>query len=162
MHIIIFMGSQIFKMNNQDTISSINSLIEVNNDRIEGYMTAAKETEEDELKRLFDQFAETSRKFNSDLIFEVHKLGGTPNEGSSTLGKFFRAWMEMKTAITDKDRTAVLRSCAYGEEMANEAYDIALSRDLDDLPSDIQSIIKDQRTTLKKDDDNITALLSMV
>jgi len=147
-------------MNYLNTIAAINSLVEINNDRIEGYATAALKTTEEELKILFDKLAETSRIFNSDLIFEIHKLEGTPVEGTTTIGKFFRVWMEMKTAITDRDRKAILQSCAYGEEIAMETYNIALSRDLEDLPIDIQMIIQNQRDILKKDGDEINLLVT--
>ncbi len=43
-------------------IEVLNSLITINNDRIEGYETASKETEEHDLKTLFAQFISTSRK----------------------------------------------------------------------------------------------------
>ena len=68
--------------------------------------------------------------------------------------------MEMKTAITDRDRKAILKSCAYGEEMAMETYNIALSRDLEDLPSEIQIIIQNQRDILKKDGDKINEMIT--
>ena len=36
-------------MENEKTIEALNTLITINNDRIEGYETAAKETEEQDL-----------------------------------------------------------------------------------------------------------------
>jgi uncharacterized protein (TIGR02284 family) len=142
-----------------NTVAAINSLVEINNDRIEGYATASLETDEQELKAIFNQLVNTSSVFNSELIFEIHKLEGTPVEGTSTIGKFFRVWMEVKTAITDRDREAILRSCAYGEEIAMETYNIALSRDLEDLPDDIKVLIQKQRDILKKDGDKINLML---
>ncbi len=142
-----------------NTVAAINSLVEIINDRIEGYATASLETDEQELKTLFNQLAHTSSLFNSELIFEIHKLEGSPVEGTSAIGKFFRVWMEVKTAITDRDREAILRSCAYGEEIAMETYNIALSRDLEDLPDDIKVLIQKQRDILKKDGDKINQML---
>jgi uncharacterized protein (TIGR02284 family) len=49
-------------MDNEKTIDVLNTLITINNDRIEGYETAAKETEEHELKTVFAQFSATSQK----------------------------------------------------------------------------------------------------
>lgn len=142
-----------------NTVAAINSLVEINNDRIEGYATASLETDEQELKTIFNQLVNTSSVFNSELIFEIHKLEGTPVEGTSAIGKFFRVWMEVKTAITDRDREAILRSCAYGEEIAMETYNIALSRDLENLPDDIKVLIQKQRDILKKDGDKINLML---
>ena len=62
-------------MENEKTIAVLNSLITINNDRIEGYETAAKETEEQDLKTLFAQFSSTSEKCRKELTDEVSKLG---------------------------------------------------------------------------------------
>ena len=87
-------------MEKEKTIEVLNTLITINNDRIEGYETAAKETEEQELKTLFAQFIATSHKCKQELVTEVTKLGGKPEEGTMTSGKFFRVWMDVKAAIT--------------------------------------------------------------
>ena len=55
-------------MNKEKSIDVINSLIEINNDRIEGYETASKETQEADLKSVFSQFAKTSEKCKLELI----------------------------------------------------------------------------------------------
>ena len=44
-------------MDKEKTIELLNSLITINNDRIQGYETAAKETKDEELKTLFGRFA---------------------------------------------------------------------------------------------------------
>jgi hypothetical protein len=49
-------------MAKEKTIEVLNTLITINNDRIEGYETAAKETEKQDLKVLFAQFSSTSQK----------------------------------------------------------------------------------------------------
>lgn len=60
----------------------LNTLIEINNDRIEGYETASKETDETDLKTLFAQLAQTSHECKDELVDEVEALGGTPEEGT--------------------------------------------------------------------------------
>ncbi len=76
-------------MENEKTITVLNTLITINNDRIEGYETATKETEEQDLKDMFAQFSSTSQKCNTELKDEVSKLGGTPAEGTTISGKFW-------------------------------------------------------------------------
>ena len=71
---------------NEKTISLLNGLIEINNDRIEGYERAAKETDESDLKSLFMSMADESRGHRSELISEVIGLGGTPAEGTTASG----------------------------------------------------------------------------
>ena len=81
-------------MSNEKTIDVLNSLIEINNDRIEGYETASKETEEDDLQELFSRMMKTSTKCKQELTQEVERLGGTPIEGTRITGKFcVHGWM---------------------------------------------------------------------
>src|SRR6188768_3687752 len=110
-------------MDTEKAIKALNKLIEINNDRIEGYEKAANETNEIDLKTLFNQMASTSMECKAALEKEVLLLGGKPEEGTTTSGKFFRAWMDVKAAISGKDRGAILDSCEYGEDNAKETYE---------------------------------------
>jgi uncharacterized protein (TIGR02284 family) len=101
--------------NNNQVVDSLNNLIQINNDRIQGYITAAKETEESDLKSLFSEMLNTSQECRRELTDAVVKLGGTPVEGTTTSGKLYRVWMDVKAALTSKDRTAILNSCEFGE-----------------------------------------------
>ena len=90
-------------MEKEKTIEVLNTLITINNDRIEGYDTATKETDEQDLKTLFAEFTATSQKCKQELVTEVTKLGGKIAEGTMTSGKFFRVWMDVKAALTGKE-----------------------------------------------------------
>jgi uncharacterized protein (TIGR02284 family) len=48
----------------------------------------------------------------------LKRLGGTATEGTTTSGKLFRVWMDIKSAMTGSDRKAIINSCEYGEEAA--------------------------------------------
>lgn len=145
-------------MDKDKSIDVLNELIEINNDRIEGYETASKETDENELKNLFAGFITTSEKCKQELAQEVLNLGGTPEEGTRITGKFFRVWMDVKAALTNKDREAILNSCEYGEDVAVETYEKALS-DSGDVSSIIYELIKSQLVLIKSDHNRINVLL---
>ena len=145
-------------MENEKTIEVLNTLITINNDRIEGYETAAKETEEQDLKNLFAQFASTSQKCKTELINEVSKLGGTAAEGTLISGKFFRVWMDVKAALTGQDRKAILNSCEYGEDAAKDIYEKALENDLENLNTMQQTMIKAQHALLGADHDKVKVM----
>jgi uncharacterized protein (TIGR02284 family) len=149
-------------MDNEKTIEVLNTLITINNDRIEGYETAAKETEDQDLKTLFAHFSATSLKCKTELKIEVSKLGGTPAEGTMASGKFFRMWMDVKAALTSKDRKAILNSCEYGEDMAKDTYEKALKNDAENLSSEQQTMIKAQHTLLKADHDKVKSMRDLV
>lgn len=149
-------------MENEKTIDALNILITINNDRIEGYETASKETEEQDLKTLFAQFSATSQKCKQQLTNEVSKLGGTPAEGTLISGKFFRVWMDVKAALTGKDRKAILNSCEYGEDVAKGTYKKALENELENLNAEQQTMLKAQHNLLKADHDKVKSMRELV
>ena len=149
-------------MENEKTIAVLNTLITINNDRIEGYETASKETEEQDLKTLFAHFSSTSKKCKEELTNEVSKLGGTAAEGTLTIGKFFRVWMDVKAALTGKDRKAILNSCEYGEDQAKDTYEKALENDKENLSIEQQTMIKVQHTLLGADHDKVKSMRDLV
>ena len=124
---------------------------------IEGYETASEGTEEYDLKALFTRFIATSQKCKHELVMEVNKLGGKPAEGTLTSGKIFRLWMDVKAALTGKDRKAILNSCEHGEDEAQDAYDEALE-DLEHLSAEQQTMVYAQKSILKADHDHVKAL----
>ncbi len=149
-------------MENEKTIEVLNTLITINNDRIEGYETAAKETEEQDLKTFFSELKQTSLHCNKELSVEVSKLGGKATEGTKTTGKFFRVWMDVKAALTGKDRKAILNSCEYGEDMAKGTYEKALKNDAANLSPEQQTMIKAQHILLVADHDKVKSMRDLV
>ena len=145
-------------MDNEKTVDVLNALIEINNDRIEGYQTASKETEENDLKNMFSRLIETSEKCREELTEEVERLGGTPIEGTKITGKFFRTWMDVKAALTGNDRKAILNSCETGEDKAVDTYDKALENDSEHLGIEQRNMIEEQRELIKADHDEIKEL----
>ena len=151
-------------MDKEEIIDGLNSLIEINNDRIEGYEKASKETHENDLTTLFATFIKTSEKCRLELIDEVSFLGGTPAEGTKISGKFFRAWMDVKDALTGSDRKTVLDSCEHGEDAAVTTYDKVIN-DFGDVSlstsSPLKSLLMKHRNLIKADHDRVRSLRDM-
>lgn len=145
-------------MDNNHAVDTLNKLVEINNDRIEGYETASKETNEPELKTLFSHLAQTSHSCNQELMSEIHLLGGTPTEGTKISGKFFRVWMDVKAALAGNDRKAILSSCEYGEDHAVETYENVLEEDLEHLSFEQQRIVRAQYLLIKSDHDKVKSM----
>jgi len=145
-------------MENEKSIDVLNTLIEINNDRIEGYETALTETEEADLKSLFSRFIQHSRKCKAELVNEVIKLGGKAEGGTRMTGKIYRAWMELKAAVTGKDHKAVLNSCEYGEDVALDVYNHAMENHFDELSDAQQKLVSAQYIQLKADHDSVKNL----
>ncbi|AWA30342.1 hypothetical protein HYN48_09720 [Flavobacterium magnum] len=145
-------------MENTKTISVLNELIEINNDRVEGYETASKETKDSDLQALFATLQSTSQANLTELRQEVTRLGGKPEEGTRVTGKFFRAWMEVKAALTGNDRQSVLNSCEFGEDKALETYEHVLTNHTADLSADQIAMIRKQQAALQGEHDKVRAL----
>ena len=148
-------------MKTEKTIDVLNSLIEINNDRIYGYETASKEVEETDLKMMFSHSTETSLKCKAQLVGEVKNLGGKPTESTTTTGKIYRIWMDVKALVTGKDRKVILDSCVFGEDAAIETYNEALSND-EDLTSGQHMMIAEQLLLIKMDQDNLKKVSELI
>lgn len=149
-------------MNTEKAIDVLNTLVQINNDRILGYETASQEAEETDLKLLFSHFTETSLKCKSELVAEVKRLGGKPTEGTTTSGKFFRVWMDIKASVTGKNRKSILDSCEFGEDAAVNTYEEALKNNNEDLTSEQQLMVKEQHQLIKADHDKVRELRDLM
>jgi uncharacterized protein (TIGR02284 family) len=142
---------------NENFVKELNKLVEINNDRIEGYERAANETVDQDLKDLFTTMATHSRVYRSELDSEIRALGGKPTEGTRNSGKIFRVWMDIKAALTGKNRKEIIASCEYGEDAALEAYDEVLNSDAL-YSGNVRKMIIKQREEILQDHDRIKAL----
>lgn len=146
----------------EKTIEALNTLIVINNDRIEGYKTAEAEAKETDLKMLFSDMMETSVQNRKELVAEVKSLGGKAEEGTRVTGKFFRVWMDVKIAFTGNDRKAILDSCEYGEDVILETYKKVLIINHQDSTSKEQDMLNKQYALLKSDHDKIKQLRDLI
>lgn len=144
-------------MENNKSISILNDLIVINNDRVEGYKTAYIEAEETDLKILLEGFQETSERNIVELSAAVRHLGGEIEEGTRATGKFFRFWMDFKATLTGNNRGTILDSCEFGEDKALEAYENALDHK-EDLAPDQIAMIQRQKAQIQADHDKVKAL----
>jgi uncharacterized protein (TIGR02284 family) len=149
------------KTNNEKTVAVLNGLIEINNDRVNGYELAAKETDDDSLKGLFNDLAGDSRKFRQELSGMVTSIGGQPTKGTSVSGKVYRAWMDVKAAITAKDKKQILSSCEFGEDVALESYKTALNSD-NSFSDEQRTLVQNQKENLQRAHNTIKELRDTV
>ncbi|MDD4149228.1 MAG: PA2169 family four-helix-bundle protein [Bacteroidales bacterium] len=139
-------------------VEVLNSLVQINNDRIEGYGQAAESTDDIDLKVLFNRMISKSQSLKIPLIKEVRKYGGEPTEATTTLGKVFRVWMDFKATLSGKDRKAILKSCEYGESAAQDTYTDAINEN-EYLPFSIIEMVTDQKVQLNDDLNYVKSLI---
>ena len=108
---------------NNKVIGILNDLIRINHDRVVGYEKAIDELKDEDadLKTLFHRYTQDSKQFSNELTHEVTRLGGDPADGTTNSGKVYRVWMDLKSAITGKDRKTILENCEFGEDAAQKS-----------------------------------------
>ena len=144
--------------NTKETIEVLNDLIQINNDRITGYEKAIKETkaEDEDLKILFATMIAESHRNKIALATEVQTMGAEVENGTTTSGKIYRAWMDVKAVFTGHDRHTVLANCEAGEDAAKKAYRTALEHE--SLPAYIRELLVQQEGALLASHDEIKSL----
>jgi uncharacterized protein (TIGR02284 family) len=147
-----------FMENNQNVAEVLNDLIQINNDRITGYERALKELKgnDSDLRTLFTGFIDQSRNIRNSLGKEVQTLGVNMDDGTTSNGKIYRAWMDVKALFTGHDRQTVLDNCEFGEDAAQKAYKEALKTE--NLPAYLFALITRQKEELKRSHDEVRSL----
>ncbi len=140
----------------KEVISTLNNLIETLKDGQEGFKQSAGGVDDPQLKTVFDTLSLQRSKFAGELQSEVVKLGEPdPEDSSSVSGSMHRTWINIKSAVTNRDRHAILAEAERGEDSAVAAYKDAME---EDLPAPIKEIVTRQSAEVKTAHDKIRNL----
>jgi uncharacterized protein (TIGR02284 family) len=144
--------------NSIETIEVLNDLVQINNDRITGYEKAIRETkpEDDDLKILYATLIAESHRNKIALATELQALGGEIEQGTTTSGKIYRTWMEVKAIFTGNSRRTILANCESMEDSTQQAYHSALEHDT--LPAYIRELLVRQEEALRSNHEEIRTL----
>lgn len=140
---------------NKEVQSTVHHLIERCKDGAKGYKTASEDVEDQDLKDLFRKYAVQRDSMITELQDQLHKMGQTDSESSSIEGTMHRAWIDLKSALTSRDRKRVLEECERGEDYAVKAYKEALEKN---LPTQLKQIVEQQYQDVKHAHDHIRTL----
>jgi len=131
----------------ENTIETLNDLVEIHNDRITGYEKAIDELKQEdaELKSYFLRYISQSQQQKAALTNEIQALNGNVETGTTASGKLYRAWMDIKAAFTGRSEHTILSNAEFGEDAAQKAYNTALN---EELPENVRQLIIDQKSEL--------------
>lgn len=143
----------------EKSVEVLNDLIEINNDRIDGFDRASKELGEGDadLKAVFEKFASDSRRNVQELSAAVGQAGGEVETGNTATGTIHRAWLDVKATFTGHDRHSILEECERGEDAIKKAYREALSPD-NGLSPQFSQLVALQQEAINEGHDSIKAL----
>ena len=141
-----------------ETTSVVKDLIKMNNDRYNGFTKATEDVQDSSLKDLFTRLGKQSNDFKNELMPFASGSDFDDTTDTSVGSKLHRAWIDIKQAITGKDRHTILQSCEFGEDQILHTYKDTLQNDTTELPSDLRMVIQRQETQLQQSHDMIKAL----
>lgn len=148
--------------NTQATAEVLNDLVQINNDRIEGYTRALHDLKDGEtdLRALFLSLIDDSRRYKAELGKEVEVLGKDIDTSTTVSGKIHRAWLDVKAAFTSHSSHDILEECEFGEDATVKAYKTALEEE--SLPAFLRELITNEQSEILDAHDEIKALRDSV
>src|SRR5215472_13178860 len=134
-------------MNNHDTISILNDLIETCFDSQRGFQEAADNATEPSIKNFFMEASRERGRYMMSLMREVRTLGGGPESRGSAMAALHRFWMGIIGTLSGRDDRSLLAEAERGESIALKSYEEALAKE---LPSYIHSLLEAQHASIKR------------
>jgi len=144
--------------NQEKTVEVLNDLIQINNDRADGFDKASADLKDEniDLKATFDKFSSDSRANVTELAGLVGRNGENPDTGNTILGSLHRTWIDIKASFGGDDRHSILAECERGEDAIKKAYRDALQEN--ELGEEIRSVLLKQQEGINTSHDAIKAL----
>ncbi|GGI25418.1 ferritin-like domain-containing protein [Pedobacter mendelii] len=144
--------------NTEKTVEILNDLIEINNDRADGFDKASADLDEVniDLKATFEKLSSDSRANSLELAGLVGRNGDTPDTGNTILGTLHRAWIDIKASFGGDDRHSILAECERGEDAIKKAYRDALQEN--ELSEHVRSTLLKQQDAINLSHDLIKGL----
>jgi uncharacterized protein (TIGR02284 family) len=143
-------------MDNNDQISTLNTLIATTMDSINGYEDSAQNIDNARLSQVFRQNADERQQVVSQLRDEVRRLGGDPEESGSFMGKAHQRFADLKAAITGRDEKAIVNEVERGEDYLKGKFEAALNEG--DLTGECRSTVEQCYQTVRRGHDQISQL----
>ncbi|MCZ4224818.1 PA2169 family four-helix-bundle protein [Pedobacter rhodius] len=142
----------------ENIVQVLNDLIEINNDRADGFDRASSDLEAEnvDLKAIFDKFASDSRENVIELAALVGRKGENPDTGNTIFGTLHRAWIDVKASFGGNDRHSILAECERGEDAIKKAYRDALQEN--ELGEQVREVLLKQQEGISTGHDTIKAL----
>jgi uncharacterized protein (TIGR02284 family) len=142
-------------MERTDLIETLNDLIENCKDGELGFGACAEHARSPDLRVLFERRARGCGEAAQQLKAVVTRLGGVADDGGSASGALHRGWVSLRGVLALDDDKAMLIECERGEDLAVARYRRALE---DDLPQEIEVLVRRQYEGAKRNHDEIKAL----
>lgn len=134
---------------NNPTVSTLNDLLQITNDRIEGFNKVEDKVWEKypNLKSDYTNMVDQSQKMRLELKSLISERNGDADDSTTVAGGLHRTWIDVKNAFSSDNAESTLENVTFGENAAIEAYEKAL--DSGDLCPESSRVVQDQLHSLK-------------
>ena len=136
-------------MENSKTVDAVNNLLQITNDRLQGFKEVDKEmiSNYPALSAEYDHMVMQATKMRTKLLSVIRENGGDPENSTTIAGGLHRTWINLKNAFSvDKDG-ATLGSVLFGENATIKAYEDALESG--DINPECRMVVRDQLQDLR-------------
>ena len=144
-----------------ETARAYNDLVEINKTAAKGYQEAAEEVSDANLKSKLSQMSQQRAQFAAALTQHAQQFGINPAQESTVeatladaAAAVHRGWINIKSAITGQDDSAILGECENGDSVALKSYETALKSQ--ELPAEARTVIQQQHGSILSDKNWIT------
>lgn len=142
-------------MARDETIDTLNDLLETSLDGEAGFGHAARYAESPSLRQVFLHRAQDCQRAAEELRTEILALGGRPREHGSGGGLLHRMWLNVRGKLASHSDAAMLDECERGEDVATARYEKALDAS---LPDNVRLMIERQFEGALRNHDQIRHL----
>lgn len=139
----------------EETIETLQDLIQVNIDSAKGFQESAEKIEDVNLSNLFKEMAKTRTSLANDLKSHVQYTGERPRKDGTYLASIHRAWIDLKSKVSGGDATSILVEAEKGEDHIKAAYEDALKKT---AGSTVNDVLTKQYAAVKSGHDRIRDL----
>ncbi|MCY7280255.1 MAG: PA2169 family four-helix-bundle protein [Sphingomonas bacterium] len=143
-------------LGSNDQTMILKTLTSTLNDSVNGYRDAADNAEGSQFQQIFRDNADERARVAGELQSEVRRLGGTPDEDGTIMGKTHQAFLDLKAAVTGRDDKAIINEVERGEDYLKEKFEAALADDK--LTGESREIVERAYQSVRKGHDQISQL----
>ena len=134
-------------MDKKDLEKSLQDIIEICKDGVQGYETASNNIEFADLKTLFLRLSQQRKLFIEETKDEALKLGIELDISGTIKGFFHRQWLATKATFNADTNEKVIKESMTGEKAALDVYNKILSNN--NIPKYLHDILAEQQRLIK-------------
>jgi len=143
-------------LSSTENTTILKTLTSTLNDSVNGYREAAEHAEGSQFQQIFRDNAAERARVAGELQGEVRRLGGTPDEDGTMLGKTHQVFLDLKAAVIGRDDQAIVNEVERGEDYLKEKFETALADT--NLAAESRTIVERAYQSVRKGHDQISQL----